>query len=329
MELLAIAVKEDRLSLKMSQRKAEELAQTRAKNHGISGLRTRFMSFVERGIAREVPLAERWLIADILQQPQNRYDNCETSPLRVISNLSEVQDQIQMHPTVERSIEFPPQFRQAAVGILSYFSEVLERKYPDQEARVNILQDGNTITLRVETDEGQVDEIERTLTEYGLVVTGQMPIDAFTKDRELIRDLKTRLELTSLELRLRQETYIEGKKHYEGRVLSLEEQVGNLYHLVSIGLTHSTSLADIIKSATASQEIEGRIAKSLEAIALLSKRESSPENVRKLNEAFGIVRKESPTLYGRLVHTLESIPASVMANLATPWVQVVINSLLK
>ena len=38
--------------------------------------------------------------------------------------------------TLLRKLEFPPQYKEAAVSILSYFSRVLEQKYPAMEAGV-------------------------------------------------------------------------------------------------------------------------------------------------------------------------------------------------
>jgi transcriptional regulator with XRE-family HTH domain len=190
MELLAIAVKRDRERLGISQRHVDELAAHLASEMGVR-LTSTWCGQIERCVSRDVSANERRLLARCLQQPENRYYGLETNPRTFIGRLlakkpAVAQDALTV---LERSIIFPPEYKQSGVSILSYFAEVVAKKYPDQDVRVTILQSGPTVTLRVETPQGDIEEIERTLEQYGLVVTGKMPIDTFTDDRELIRDL--------------------------------------------------------------------------------------------------------------------------------------------
>ena len=167
----------------------------------------------------------------------------------------------------------------------------MARKYPDDDVRVTILQSGPTVTLRIETPEGDIEEIERTLEQYGLVVTGQLAIDRFTDDRELIRDLRTRIEVTNLELKLRKEAFLDQKAQYEERVVSLEDQVQNLYSLVSTGLDHSTSLGAVIGSVASMGTCNARAAQSLETIARLMAQAQVPQNKAALSDAFATIRR--------------------------------------
>ena len=230
---------------------------------------------------------------------------------------------------LERSIVFPPEYKQAGVSILSYFSEVISSKYPDEAVEVSILQNGNNVTLRVETREGKIERIEKTLEQYGMVVTGQMSMEKFTDDKELIRDLKTKLEVTGLELRLRKEAFLEQKTGYEKRIGSLEDQVKNLYGLVSTGLQQASSLHEVIENLASNAKLNARVLSSLEKISDLAKETYSKEREQNLVEAFREVQNESPSFYQYLRSTLASIPGGIMGNLATPWVQALINSLPK
>lgn len=95
--------------------------------------------------------------------------------------------------TVARSIEFPPQYHQAGLSILNYFGTVLRLKYPDKQVRVRIEQEGLKVTMIVETKEGDRETIEKALDNYGLVITGKMPIQEYTDDKLLQVDLKNQL----------------------------------------------------------------------------------------------------------------------------------------
>lgn len=326
-ELLGIVVRQDREALGLTQDQLDRKLffnahQFKARTFaGGCGL-------IERFLRREISVNERKLLAHCLNQPTDRYLNLPTDPRKYIGKIL-AKKQKDSSKVLERSIVFPPEYKQAGVSILSYFSEVLTSKYPDEPAEVSISQNGNNVTLRVETREGKIEKIEKTLEQYGLVVTGQLPMEKFTDDKELIRDLKTKLEVTSLELRLRKEAFLEQKTEYENRVGSLEEQVKNLYGLVSTGLQQANSLHEVIKNLASQAKLNAKAVSSLEKISDLAKETYSKERAQCLVQAFREVQAESPSFYQYLRSTLASIPGGIMGNLATPWVQGLINSLPK
>nr|AKQ22710.1 hypothetical protein [Candidatus Entotheonella serta] len=94
-----------------------------------------------------------------------------------------------------REIEFPPEYRQAGIGILHYFSEILRHEYPDVIVPVRIEQEVLIVRMIIETPEGQQDTIERTLADYGLVVTGKMPPEQFLSDPYAVIAVKSELRV--------------------------------------------------------------------------------------------------------------------------------------
>lgn len=85
-----------------------------------------------------------------------------------------------------RAIEFPAEYHQSGMEILSYFGKILRDKYPDYPVKIRIEQVGLKVTMAIETPTGQKEEIEETLQNYGLVVTGRMsPNMFFGSDKEL------------------------------------------------------------------------------------------------------------------------------------------------
>ena len=100
-----------------------------------------------------------------------------------------------------RSIEFPPQYHQAGMGILSYFQTVLRDKYPDTEPAVTIEQRGTTVTMNIETPEGKRELIERTLEEFVLVVQGEVSPQQFLPEQDQRDRLETQLDIMMVHLR--------------------------------------------------------------------------------------------------------------------------------
>ncbi|MCE7995799.1 MAG: hypothetical protein HEP71_27720 [Roseivirga sp.] len=141
----------------------------------------------------------------------HRYANpktTETAKSTVLSMLSmlllfwETSDE---KDQIHRSIEFAPEYRQAGLQILNYFNETLIQKYPDDNVVVRISQSGNKVTMEIETPDGRTELYEKALDEYGLVVTGKMPIDKYLDNPIDILALEHKLENAMLELKFQQQ----------------------------------------------------------------------------------------------------------------------------
>jgi len=282
---------------------------------------SKLISNIERGISRSVLNYELSLISRALCLEEERYFGLEVNPMKFVNN-DNYSGNINKNSWFDRSIEFDPEHRQAGVSILSFFSEVVKSEFSDQNVRVGILQDGNKVTLRIETPEGELlKEIEKTLEKYGLVVMGSAPIESLSENRELIRDLKTRLEVTNLELRLRQEAHLEHKEQYKNRIINLEDQVKQLHCMIGSNLAHYTNLTEIIRSLVADDRIIKTLGSALKIIDKISTSEFTEKSAKKLEDSLGEIEEKSPGLIKRLTQTMESVPASVLSNIASPWVQ--------
>ena len=101
---------------------------------------------------------------------------------------------------VNRAIEFPPQYHQACLGILSYFGSVLREKYPSQEATVKIEQDGLVVRLIVESENGNREVIEKALVEYELVLRGEVQPEEFFVSSTKVLELKNELRIAQLRI---------------------------------------------------------------------------------------------------------------------------------
>jgi len=127
---------------------------------------------------------------------------------------------------IERFIEFPPEYHQAGMSILNYFGSVLKKKYPDTEAKIKIEQDGLRVKMVIDpVDGGKREVIEKTLMDYGLVITGRMTPEEFTDDRNLIIELKSELRIAQVRIET-QKDLLQDKS----------AQVDKLFSLVSQGI---------------------------------------------------------------------------------------------
>jgi transcriptional regulator with XRE-family HTH domain len=283
-----------------------------------SGISKSFVSKIERGVSKWISNKERQYLAEALGLPLDKYIGIEIDPMNLLVPAVNL---------IERSIVFEPQDKQAGVSILSYFAEILNRRYAGVAVKTAIVQEGSKVTMRIETPDGtMLDEVERTLTDYGLVVMGQMPIERFTDDKELIRDLNTKLQVAALELRLTKENYLERTSQDRTRIGDLENQVGQLTTLIGISLQNIGNFGQILERIASTETLGQSLKQSLSIISKLSSAPDNARNRREMLDAFNQVRRDSPPLYQRI---LESVPAGIAANLLSPWVQTLITSLPK
>lgn len=101
---------------------------------------------------------------------------------------------------IDRCIEFPPEYHQAGLGILNYFGVFLRENYPDRDAKVRIEQHGMSVRLTVETEDGNVEVVEKALKDYELIVSGKMQPEMITTNEKVVLDLKNELRITQFRL---------------------------------------------------------------------------------------------------------------------------------
>lgn len=130
------------------------------------------------------------------------------------SALENLREQLLLYETIdddngenkiERIIEFPEEYFQAGVSILNYFGKLLQKQYPDKNAKVSIEQNGLTVKMVIVSPEGQKEVIERILNDYGLVMTGKADIEDFTHDRIVAMELRNELRIAHVRIESQKE----------------------------------------------------------------------------------------------------------------------------
>ncbi|VWC96783.1 hypothetical protein BLA9940_05847 [Burkholderia aenigmatica] len=218
---------------------------------------------------------------------------------------------------ITREISFPPELQQAGIGILSYFSRVLQANYPDLDIGVTIQQIGDSVTMVITHPDGTREEITRTLHEYGLVVTGKMRAEDLVHDPIQAMALKQKLELTELELRQTREILTLQRTYSEERIKSLESDVSRLYGMLEQKLGSDAGVQEqLIKLAGEQGE---RSTDLISAVLELSKALQSRDGTQAqlMLEDIAIAK---PDLFTRLTDFFYSSAVSgVIGNTAFSW----------
>ncbi|MCD6617839.1 cell division protein FtsZ [Aeromonas veronii] len=144
--------------------------------------------------------------------------------------------------TLSKSISFEPHQASAGLSILSYFNEFLHQKYSGVEAKVSIEQSGNKVLLIVETPSGNVEKIEKSISEFGLAVIGEKSPNDILESSIHVEKLKMKLEMAAMELKFNDRMlmlYKEKNNDYKARVSSLENQMHSLQQVICQSLTKS------------------------------------------------------------------------------------------
>lgn len=133
---------------------------------------------------------------------------------------------------INKSIEFPPEYHQAGVGILNFFSSYLSQNYPDQDATVKIEQRGMNVRMIVESEDGNSEVIEKALHEYEQIMTGKESASKFTNNDKLVLDLRSELRVAKARIESQQDIMLLQNQ----KLQTSEARVDSLLSMVGLGL---------------------------------------------------------------------------------------------
>jgi hypothetical protein len=99
----------------------------------------------------------------------------------------------------------------------------------------------------IETPTGEREKIEKTLEEYGLVVTGKIQPESFLVDPFEAMALKNKIEIADLELRKTRKILGFIRDNSQQRIESLEVHVNQLHSIIEKGLQSGNYVFGVIK----------------------------------------------------------------------------------
>jgi len=233
------------------------------------------------------------------------------------------------HKKVVREITFPPEFTQAGIGLLSYFSSIIEKKYPDMDVSISIQQIGNTVTLSITHPDGRQEEIVHTLNNYGLVLSGKLSPEDILEDKIQVLALKHKLELAKMEVSQAKDI-MELERHGSNkRIETLESEVDTLKSIVGMSMqsneTTQQKLLDLFAAhiETSSENVS---LSAIRELGLAISERNSPKAELILDD----MNTKDPKLFSRLNKFIaEGAISGVIGNSAYSWLLTIIASLPK
>lgn len=204
---------------------------------------------------------------------------------------------------IERIIEFKPEYLQSGITILNYFSTVLQQKNPDSKSIVRIEQEGLNVRLLIIPEKGdEIKVIERTLEEYGLVISGKMKMTDFLTDNMQILALENKLEISKLELRFaHKQLEYERQNHLvrianiENEVIWLRGQIGNtLSDMKQITMGANCYLRESVRQNFPLND--KALLKSLDLIENILTKQEKETDIEEIIQALLNVKKKNPAI---------------------------------
>lgn len=139
---------------------------------------------------------------------------------------------------IDRCIEFPPEYHQAGLNILSFFGTYISEQYPNENAKVKIEQDGKLVRLIIESSTGEREIIEKALNEYELFVTGKKTPEEISSNQILVLEMRNELRMARFRIESQQDIILVQK----GNIDKLNDNVNSLMGLISDGLRNKASV---------------------------------------------------------------------------------------
>lgn len=201
-----------------------------------------------------------------------------------------------------RTIIFEPEYRQAGISILSYFSEILDSKYPGSDVRVRIEQAGSKVTLHVETPTGEIEKFERELSQYGLAVTRQLPISEYLPDRLGAIRLEQKIQMAEMEARHTRELLASERANHASQITLLRSEIDFVRAMLDKTQYEASQVSVALRSvALGAGSSIGEAINRL--IAALIESESSDKAAR-LEQELQNIAHESPGIIDRISQLL-------------------------
>ncbi|NQZ10136.1 MAG: hypothetical protein HRT35_23550 [Algicola sp.] len=235
---------------------------------------------------------------------------------------------------INKTIEFPPEYRHAGITILSNFSSLVRDKYKDSNVKVSIQQEKDKVILIIESDEGVLERIEETLQTYGLVLSGKAPVEDLTNDPFKIAELNQQIRIAQMQLENQKELLAIEQRHnrqLEDKNMSIKSQYKEMIGIFNDSIKskdkENTFLRTLIKSSTTTQSETAKSALNT-LIGILEKDNGKGDNAevaKNLEE----IKVNDPTAFAKIKGFAESCAAGVVGNSLYSWIVPIINSLAK
>jgi two-component system, sensor histidine kinase and response regulator len=248
---------------------------------------------------------------------------------------------------ISKTIEFTEKDFEAGKHLISYFGSVLKRKYPPENAFVEIVTEGDKVTIVIKMKDELKSEIQKLLDDYGNVINGNLAPDVLFNKSTDVLELKNQLALARTQLEFQQNLIDHHKKALEdssqlvsdlrkiiGHSMTTIETVSRGFEKVSENYTSITDahlnhsnellkLRSIIQKhsdAAENKTIKNELVKLLEIV------ENPPHEDanEKLGNTFSAIKEKSPTFFYALAGDLQNFAARTTEGI---WIALMVEAI--
>ena len=246
--------------------------------------------------------------------------NAEAHQLEgVLDELFTYAQQIEMSRIV-RTIEFQPQHYQAGLSILTYFNTIVSQKYPKNDVNVKIEQSGNSVKLTIETPDGNKEEIEKTLDQYGQVLKGEIPPEDLCLNPFEVMSLKNKLEIAALELRHAEQLHRICEQKNTERITALEFNVTQLQDIVANGIKSSINSVDALSNIVNKYAYDTKIKSDIENLIVKLNTGIASSDEQEIKQILSNIQLSEPHLLSELKDFALNSLAGVSGNFLYAWI---------
>lgn len=230
---------------------------------------------------------------------------------------------------IVREISFSPEYHQAGISILSYFSEIIKDRYPDIEVSISIKQSGSIVTMIITFPDGSREEISKILHQYGLVITGQAsPAEVASSELKAMA-LQQKLELARLEVKQVRDLLDMERRYSERFIGSLQSDVAMLKEMLGRELSANNDLSAkllMLASDLSSNNASHQVIHLMKTLGEAFSADDKSRGRVILND----VKDLEPDFFEKMhAFLLSSTASGIVGNVATDWLKVVLSGFPK
>lgn len=253
--------------------------------------------------------------------------------------MVEIVDEQDGSRRIVREIELQPGQVTAVSQILSNFSQFLKDKHPDNTAKVRIEQTGQKIKMVVQTDDGHYDEVEESLEQYALVMTGRLDPADVLDDKIKILDLEYQRNQAQMALQFSESQnklllQVNAGLQNENQRLaqSNTELIQHASKQVDLSsgmnqaiiqlLTHSSDLIKKLDEISQRNDMTDNLRSLLNELANKAKEGITEQDRAEVTSIMSEISKESPSVAYEVYDFIKSSVSGVASSLIVKWIEV-------
>lgn len=213
----------------------------------------------------------------------------------LLNNLQDMAESDQRH--IVRGMELTADQIIPGLGLLHYFSRIVEQKYPAIAATYTISQSGRHLKMSIEATEQDIVRLEETLEKYSLILLGKLPLNQLLSEEKALMELKQTLDLSALIVNIN-ETLKHNLDDFTGKAPDLEEKVRKLHTTIGHGISGIQELQLVISSLL--KQERDSIRHSLQILRSRLSVNMSQSDEAAVKEALLTVKEQEPDAFNEI-----------------------------